>query len=117
MSVAAGACGGLGYVIDREEGLAAVEAFAQRAELAGVGDARASEMFRAAVDQEGDAWDRMASGAEDAVGAGADELVTGADFIVDRCRSASANYPAVLAADGDEPATGREFMDRLLAGQ
>lgn len=116
MTVAAGACGRLGYTVSQDAGLAEVNAYVRRAVIDGVGQANASDLYSDAVDREGGEWEFMTTEQPGASDEEADAaMMDGARFIVTRCQAASRSYPAVVAADGDEPASAEALIARILS--
>lgn len=116
MTHAAAACDRLGYTISQEAGVAEMNAFGRRSEIDRVGSEFALRAYRSANQSERTSWERMLHAGD---GLSQDEedaaLVDMMTFLVTRCREASRLYPRIVIADGDEPNTAVEAMDRLVA--
>lgn len=113
LSLSAGVCSNLRYTVDRDAGAEEVQAYVRRAIIDRVGREYAESTFAAAIDTESAEW-RFMTGEQSGQDADA-ALADAARFFVVRCSEASAAYPAVISADGDEPKTASELIDLVLA--
>ncbi len=118
MALSAGLCPSAGYEVRLDVGRDLILAYADSASDTPGGAERASQTYQGAIAEESLELSRLLEDDHDESAMPEYERMRAvADAITERCRETSRAYPTVVIADGDEAATGDEFITRMRAAQ